>query len=66
MNISRDDKRKTLYKLKPRSYQIYGIFNFNTKELTYVSLDYDEVELQFEMGDYSDDFDIICFTTVVN
>ena len=60
------DKDQILKKLRPRTYQIYGIFDFKTKELTYVSLDYDEVELQFEMGDYGDEADIICFTTMVH
>ena len=60
------DKYQTLKKLHPKTYQIYGIFDFETKELTYVSLDYDEVELQFEMGEYGEDVDIICFTTMVH
>ena len=60
------DKDQILKKLQPKLYQIYGIFDFKTKELTYVSLDYDEVELQFELGDYGEDADIICFTTMVH
>ena len=59
------DKDQVLKKLRPKLYQIYGIFDFKTKELIYVSLDYDEVELQFEMDDYGEDADIICFTTLV-
>jgi hypothetical protein len=60
------DKSKILNELHPETYQIYGIFDFKTKKLTYVSLDYEEVELQFELGDYSEDTDIICFTTMVH
>lgn len=60
------DKDQILKKLRPKTYQIYGIFDFQTKELIYVSLDYDEVELQFEMGDYGEAADIICFTTMVH
>ena len=60
------NKEKVLCKLKPKVYQIYGIFNFKTDELIYVSLDYDEVELQFEMDDYGEDADIICFTVMVH
>lgn len=59
------DKDQVLKKLRPKTYQIYGIFDFQTEKLIYVSLDYDEVELQFEMGDYGEDADIICFTTLV-
>lgn len=59
-------KKQILKKLQPKVYQIYGIFDFKTKELIYVSLDYDEVELQFEMGDYGEEADIICFTTMVH
>lgn len=60
------NKPRILKKLRPQIYQIYGIFNFSTKKLIFVSLDYDEVELQFEIGDYGEDSDIICFTTVVS
>lgn len=60
------NKEKLLRELNPKVYQIYGIFDFKTEELIYVSLDYDEVELQFEMGDYGEDADIICFTVIVN
>ena len=59
------NKEKMLCKLHPKTYQIYGIFDFKTKELTCVSLDYDDVELQFELGEYGEDTDIICFTTIV-
>ena len=62
------DKDQILKQLQPKTYQIYGIFNFKTKELTYVSLDYDEVELQFELAldEYGEDVDIIRFTMMVN
>ena len=62
------DKDQILNQLQPKTYQIYGIFNFKTRELTYVSLDYDEVELQFELelGEYGEDADIIRFTVMVN
>ncbi|HOT88294.1 MAG TPA: hypothetical protein PLC59_00225 [Bacteroidales bacterium] len=54
-----------LKKLHPKIYQIYGIFNFKTEELIYVSLNYDDVEIQFELGNYGEEFDIVCFETAV-
>jgi len=60
------NKPRVLKKLHPKTYQIYGIFDFSKKKLIYVSLDYDEIELQFELGDYGDNFDIISFTVMVH
>ena len=58
-------KDKILKKLQPHTYQIYGIFDFRSKELIYVNLDYEDVELQFELAGYGDGFDIIKFSVVV-
>ena len=54
-------KKKTiLKKLQPEVYTIYGIFDFTRKKLVYVTLDEEEVELKFELEDYSDEeYDII-------
>jgi hypothetical protein len=60
------NKDQILKKLNPKTYQIYGIFNFKTEKLIYVSLDYDEVELQFELEDCSEDSDIICFMVILH
>jgi hypothetical protein len=59
-------KQQVLKKLRPKTYQIYGIFDFNTKELVYVSLDYEEVELQFELENYGEGYDIIKFAVMVH
>ena len=61
------DKKKEciLKKLRPKTYHIYGIFDFTADKLIYVSMDYDEVELQFEMADYGEGFDIIKFDVMV-
>lgn len=54
------NKKTILKKLRPEVYLIYGIFDFKNKKLIYVSLDQEEVELKFELEDYSeDDYDII-------
>ena len=60
------DKQDALKKLRPKIYYIYGIFDFTKRELIYVSLDEEEVELQFDLGNYGEDFDIVCFKTMVN
>jgi len=60
-----EKKEHVLKELRPKTYQIYGIFNFVSKTLVYVSMDYDEVELQFEMADYGEDFDVIRFDVIV-
>jgi len=61
------DKKKEhiLKELRPKTYQIYGVFDFTSKKLVYVSMDYDEVELHFELEDYDDGFDIITFDVMV-
>lgn len=59
------NKEHILKKLRPKTYQIYGIFDFTAKKLVYVSMDYDEVELQFELADYDEGFDIIKFDVMV-
>jgi hypothetical protein len=61
-----NEKQKILKKLRPKTYQIYGIFDFNAKELVYVSLDYDEVELRFEMEGRGEGYDIIQFDVMVH
>ena len=61
------DKKKEhiLKELRPKTYHIYGIFDFTAKNLVYVSMDYEEVELQFELADYDEGFDIIQFNVMV-
>ena len=60
-------KCASLNNLKPRKYRIYGIFNFETNELTCVNLDVEQVELEFSIGDYNpENYDIISFDVVVH
>ena len=48
---------------KPKIYQIYGIFNFKKKKMLYVSLDLEQTELEFGLGDYDDNTcGVISFT----
>ncbi len=60
------EKQQTLKKLRPQLYQIYGIFNFKTRELLCVSLDEAEIELRFELDDCGEDCDIVKFTTMIH
>jgi len=60
------NKKTVLKKLRPSVYLIYGIFDFKNEKLIYVSLDQEEVELKFELEDYSDeDYDIITVKIMV-
>jgi hypothetical protein len=60
-------KRKKLSNLKPRTYKIYGIFNFITDDLIYVNLDMEKTTLEFELEGYdSEQYDIISFDVVVS
>ena len=56
-------KKDLLQKLKPKNYRIYGIFDFQKKQLIYIHLDQDQAELEFELSGYSEDrYDIVEFT----
>lgn len=63
---TKQEKQQTLNKLRPKVYQIYGIFNFKTKELVFISLDEEEVELKFDLEDYNDDYDIVKFPVAIH
>jgi hypothetical protein len=47
-------KDKRMVKVKPKRYRIYGIFNFKTRKLVYVSLSLDLVEFEFGLGEYGE------------
>ena len=65
--ITPKEKQQTLNQLRPKFYQIYGIFNFKSKELVFVSLDLDEVELEFNLEGYDDgeDCDVVKFRIAI-
>ena len=55
-------KKTRLKKLKSKTYQIYGIFNFRTEELVYVNMDVEQTELEFDLSDYDpEEYDIVSF-----
>jgi hypothetical protein len=55
-------KKAILKSLKPSTYKIYGIFDFQEKRLVYVHLDVEQVELEFDLEDYDGDrFDVVSF-----
>ena len=60
-----DSKQKVLNQLRPKPYIIYGIFDFREKRLIYVSLDLEEVELQFDLEDYDENYDVISFNMLI-
>lgn len=60
--MSRKSKKKALEKIKPKDYLVYGIFDFQKKELIYIHLDEEQVELEFELSDYDQErYDIVEF-----
>jgi len=61
--MSRKSKKKILEKIKPKDYLVYGIFDFEKKELIYIHLDEEQVELEYELSNYnSERYDIVEFT----
>lgn len=57
------NKKEVLSKVKPTNYLIYGIFDFDKKVLIYVHMDYEQVELEFELSGYDDKrYDIVEFS----
>jgi len=64
------DKQKkdlVLKALQPTVYVIHGIFDFKNKQLVYVSLDEEEVELKFEVEGYDpDQYDFIAVKIMLN
>jgi len=64
---SKKKKKTILKKLQPEVYQIYGIFDFKNRKLIYVSLNEEDVELNFEMEGYdTNDYDIIAVGIMVS
>jgi len=64
--MGRKRKQEQLTKLKPNQYRIYGIFDFKSDKLVYVHMDYEQTELEFEIGDYdSEQYDIVSFDVVL-
>lgn len=48
--------------LKPSTYKIYGIYDFQEKRLVYVHLDEEQVELEFDLEDYDGErYDVVSF-----
>lgn len=65
--MSKKTKKVQLRNLKPKRYQIYGIFNFKTNKLIHVSMEQDVVEFEFDMSDYDTNiFDIVSFDVLLN
>lgn len=59
-------KRAQLKQLQPKTYRIYGIFNFKTEALVFVDLDLEKVAFEFDLEGYADtEFGIISFKVVV-
>jgi hypothetical protein len=55
-------KKEILKALKPSTYKIYGIYDFQEKRLVYVHLDEEQVELEFDLEDYDGErFDVVSF-----
>lgn len=61
--MAKKSKKELLAKVKPKDYQIYGIFDFEKKQLIYVHLDEEQAELEFELSGYDHErYDIVEFT----
>jgi len=59
-------KNKGLMEIKPMKYKIYGIFNLKTSKLVYVSMDIDQVELEFDLSNYDvDEYNLVSFTVLL-
>ncbi len=48
----KDKKEFVLKALQPTVYVIHGIFDFKNKQLVYVSLDEEDVELKYDVEGY--------------
>ena len=59
-------KPKILGKVKPGKYCIYGIFHQKTSKLVYVSMEVDQVELEFDLSDYDgEEYKLVSFTVLL-
>ena len=66
MPKSNKPKKALVKPPKLKEYRIYGIFNFKTKKLLYVSIDLEQTELEHGLGDYDEDIcDIISFGVIL-
>ena len=63
--MSKKKKIQKLKNLKPRQYRLYGIFNFKTNELIYVSIDEESAEMAFDLNNYNADHDIVSFEVLL-
>ena len=44
--------RKSVHKISPNQYRIYGIFDFQEEKLIYINLNLEETEFEFDITDY--------------
>ncbi len=63
--MSEKKKDKRLKNLKPKQYCLYGIFNFKTSNLIYVSMDEESAEMAFDLNNYDADHDIVSFKVLL-
>ena len=59
------DKSKEIDNLNPSVYRIYGILNFITGKLVYISLDPDVVDLEYELVYNTENYDIVSFSVLI-
>lgn len=60
-------QKDQLKKLQLKRYRIYGIFNFETEEMIYVTLSLDDAAFQFDLEGYDEaKFGVISFDVMVH
>lgn len=47
-------KKPNLRNKKLKEYRIYGIFNYTKNKLVFVHLDKEQVDLEYNLGDYDE------------
>lgn len=65
-DIKRTKENKSLSKLKPIKYRIYGIFNFKNDKLICVNMSLPEIEFDFDLEGYdTKEYAIVSFEVIL-
>lgn len=62
----KSSKSSKLDSISAKTYKICGIYDFESNELISVGLNLEEIELEFDIGDYDQErYDIVEFTVML-
>ena len=64
--MNKKKKKLNLKSLKSKKYRIYGIYNFETDKMIFVTMDMDDAMFEFELNGYDPEvYDIVSFQVLL-